>query len=1462
MSRLNYVLGLLPSSRLAQAKRLKAQGLAALLATALPLTFAPTTTAFGAEVGPFDYGDAPANTQSGFDNSYPSARHDISAGGPVLGNVAPDAEPNSSASLLANGDDNNNTPNDEDGILDSSPNVTSFVLSPGERPIRLLSSESSPEAKREEMVVSGGLGSVTLQLTSSQGHLNAFVDFNADGDWDDYAESLSFSDENGNSLGRDLDLAVGTHDLLFDLFVRNEPGQVATAGIFYTRWRVSSQGFLDSSVDASNGEVEDHRFVITPSISVNDLSEQEGSGNSGSQFNVVITTDRISNQDITFRVDVADGTATSGQAGDYLANSGTTVTLPAGSRFATFPISVNSDYDYEEDETLTVTISAATNATIDDSEATVTIQNDDNDQPKLAVKPGKEFSTLEDSSLTLSLNDFVVTDRDDTQHTLIVDGCGGWSNQNLNKNAVTPSYTVSGATVTPAPDFFGDIMLDVCVDDGSSQNEFKDSGYSYHSNNMSDPLTITITVTPVNDAPTLAMITNPASIAEDSAAQTVSLSGITTGAANETDTLTITATSNNTALIPTPTVSYTSAESTGSLSYTPVGNASGTATITVTVNDNQTANFTASRTFVVVVDPVQDRPTIGTGRTLSTLEDTPITLSLSDFNTNDLDGDSLTLLLDSSCIREASATVVNKGRAVENYTVNGLQVTPRLNYFSEAGNAERPALSLIACVRDSANNYSDTLGFNIAVTPVNDPPEISGQRVLKTNNEQAVFLEPLHFSIEDVDDDRFTLKVLAGDNYTVSGTTVTPKTGFVGELTVQVKANDGKADSAPFSATISVAASTKARVKLTTNRTLVEEGGEIVITASLDKAVDSTVDLTLAFSGQASFGSDYSLPSQRKILSTGQATLSIPAGKKTTEIKLTAEPDSEEEGDESIVISTTVSSNAEPAIPVIELTIVGEPEGDGDRIEEAAGVDGNGDSQDDRLQSNVATSDFTYREKGSDEPVVDSFTLAAIDSSKPAITIRNVEIRRIESTVPQQQISDLLEEGVTIPDDLLAFDLLNVGIGGCTTADVILPDVSNLPDYTTYYKFGKAKPTDSVESLYEFDFDSATNTGAKFSKATINGERKTVITLHLCDGKRGDNDGLENGRISDPGFPAVKAVSGGTYGGGAMGGLTLLLLGLLAFMRGQLRRVVALKFLAVLAALGFVSAAQAGHQELDGSTAIGGGVGYLWQDDDRRPDTQHSNGFVGRIHYNWDHYQASFLTLCYQANQSECKSMYGLGVDVIRDDELTQGLDSRLGVGVGLGMTERSNDNRFDLTPYIHGQIGLVKDVSERWAATASVHAIYTMDGRTAASENAYDDVFVMLGAERRFGQSNNSATESAATPSEAPAGQRPASFGSVDFAFAKTELGAIAKIEIAHMAKQAKAFLAANPDAEFTAHGYSDIGSKGEANAIRLATGRAERLKAALQAHGLDAPIATQAHAVTVPNLEVGRLHRKAMLK
>src|SRR5262249_12357684 len=102
-------------------------------------------------------------------------------------------------------------------------------------------------------------------------------------------------------------------------------------------------------------------------------------------------------------------------------------------------------------------------------------------------------------------------------------------------------------------------------------------------------------------------------INEDDPEQTVSITGITAGAPDESGQhLTVTATSSDHTIFADPTVTYTGG-STGTLKFTPLPNANGTVTVTVTVTDDGgTTNGgidSFSQTFTVTVNAVDDAPT-------------------------------------------------------------------------------------------------------------------------------------------------------------------------------------------------------------------------------------------------------------------------------------------------------------------------------------------------------------------------------------------------------------------------------------------------------------------------------------------------------------------------------------------------------------------------------------------------------------------------------------------------------------------------------------------------------------------------------------------------------------------------------------------------------------------------------------------------------------------------------------
>ena len=187
-----------------------------------------------------------------------------------------------------------------------------------------------------------------------------------------------------------------------------------------------------------------------------------------------------------------------------------------------------------------------------------------------------------------------------------------------------------------------------------------------------------------------------------------------------------------------------------------------------------------------------------------------------------------------------------------------------------------------------------------------------------------------------------------------------------------------------------------------------------------------------------------------------------------------------------------------------------------DRVEDAGpnGGDGNSDGIADSAQGHVAS-------------------LPDIRNSYITVEANPLQVLRVlgldEGTLGFDEGTDYLAQadplssinGLNFVYGFLSFDVLNVVAGGNADIKIILP---NGESPKKYFKFGPT-PDNPVDHLYEFDFDG--ETGAEFDG--------NEVTLHFVDGKRGDSDLLENGVISDPGTPALRAKNSGSGGGGSSG---------------------------------------------------------------------------------------------------------------------------------------------------------------------------------------------------------------------------------------------------------------------------------------------------------------------------------------
>jgi Cadherin-like domain/Secretion system C-terminal sorting domain len=268
----------------------------------------------------------------------------------------------------------------------------------------------------------------------------------------------------------------------------------------------------------------------------------------------------------------------------------------------------------------------------------------------------------------------------------------------------TSANSIGSLKYTPVANAYGTAIITVTVDDGSLANN-------------TIVQTFTVTVNAVNDQPTLSAISDPAAIDEDAAEQTVGLSGIGTGAANEIQALVVTATSNNTSLIPNPLVVYTSANPTGSLKYTPVANANGTAIITVTVNDGGSANSTIVRTFTVTVNAVNDQPTLDAINSPAAIDEdaTEQTVGLSGIGTGAAnENDALVITATSS----NTALIPNPVVVYTSANPTGsLKYTPVANAFGTA--------TITVTVDDlGSGNNTIVRSFTVTVNAVNDQPTL------------------------------------------------------------------------------------------------------------------------------------------------------------------------------------------------------------------------------------------------------------------------------------------------------------------------------------------------------------------------------------------------------------------------------------------------------------------------------------------------------------------------------------------------------------------------------------------------------------------------------------------------------------------------------------------------------------------------------------------------------------------
>ncbi|XOV79630.1 MAG: tandem-95 repeat protein [Aestuariibacter sp.] len=303
---------------------------------------------------------------------------------------------------------------------------------------------------------------------------------------------------------------------------------------------------------------------------------------------------------------------------------------------------------------------------------------DRNYQP---VANNDSFSVSEDGSKTVNV---IANDTDADGDKLYVSSVSTASN-----GAVTKSG--DNITYTPNTNFCGNDSFTYFASDGR----------------LTEPATVSVTVSCVNDTPTMSAISNMV-INEDTNTGSISfaIGDVETSAGS----LSLSAASSNTAMLPVSNITFGGSGSNRTVKATPKANYNGTAYITVYVTDGLA---TASRQFKLTVNAVNDVPTISTIPNKTINEDSS-TGNIS-FTIWDAETSVTTLNVSASSNNQ---TLVSTGNISLSGTSGSrsIKVTPKANHSGTA--------TITVTVSDGVHTASES--FVLTVNPVNDPPSVSG----------------------------------------------------------------------------------------------------------------------------------------------------------------------------------------------------------------------------------------------------------------------------------------------------------------------------------------------------------------------------------------------------------------------------------------------------------------------------------------------------------------------------------------------------------------------------------------------------------------------------------------------------------------------------------------------------------------------------------------------------------------
>ncbi|QSZ42755.1 tandem-95 repeat protein [Sulfurimonas aquatica] len=403
-------------------------------------------------------------------------------------------------------------------------------------------------------------------------------------------------------------------------------------------------------------------------------------------------------------------------------------------------------------------------------------------------------TTLEDTPVVITSATLLANDTDADGDTLTITALSS------PVNATVVLESNGDVTVTPNANFNGEATFNYTISDGVT----------------TAVASVSVTVTPVNDAPVAA---NDISTTSEDTQKTITSAMLLANDSDvDGDTLSITA-------VDTPINATVVLETNGDITFTPNANFNGVATFNYSVSDG---NLTDTATVSVTVTTTNDAP-LATADTATTLEDTPVVITSATLlaNDTDADGDTLTITALSSPV---NATVVLES--------NGdVTVTPNANFNGEA--------TFNYTISDGVTTA--VASVSVTVTPVNDAP-VAANDISTTSEDTQKTITSAMLLANDSDVDGDTLSITAVDtpiNATVvletnGDITFTPNANFNGVATFNYSVSDGNLTD---TATVSVTVTTTNDAPLATADTATTlEDTPVVITSATLLANDTDAD--------------------------------------------------------------------------------------------------------------------------------------------------------------------------------------------------------------------------------------------------------------------------------------------------------------------------------------------------------------------------------------------------------------------------------------------------------------------------------------------------------------------------------------------------------------------------------------------------------------------------------------------